>query len=169
MERQVKELKNPLIREIQDWYAAHARGRKAVIDVTGGKNDAVCAALYTAALGNQQIMGVLMPNGSQRDLPDSYQLVDHLEIPSMIINIAGAVSSIHTQLNQSDLSATQQADALLLPGIRAAVLQTVAKATNSIVMDVHALPRGWTRLSARDKTELGLLLGLPRNLVERSN
>ena len=59
----------------------------AVIGISGGKDSSVVAALCAAALGTENVFGVLMPNGEQKDISDSLQLVNHLGIKYTIDNI----------------------------------------------------------------------------------
>lgn len=52
----------------------------AVLGISGGKDSSVVAAICVAALGKEHVHGVLLPCGIQKDISDSYKLVDHLGI-----------------------------------------------------------------------------------------
>ena len=49
---------------------------KAVIGISGGKDSTVCAALLAEALGKERVVGVMMPNGEQKDISDSKRVCE---------------------------------------------------------------------------------------------
>lgn len=63
---------------------------KAIIGVSGGKDSTIAAALCVEALGTDRVIGVLMPQGHQKDIDDSREVCRHLGIHHMEINI-GAI------------------------------------------------------------------------------
>ena len=81
--------------EILDWIQNYFKGNdhgKAVIGISGGKDSTVCAGLLSKALGVDRVIFVLMPNGEQYDISDSFQVLDHLHAPEenrKVINIGG--------------------------------------------------------------------------------
>ena len=176
---------NALIHWIRAWFWKNGRGCNAVIGISGGKDSSVCAALCVAALGRDHVIGVLMPNGSQRDIPDSYQLVSHLGIRSVIVNIEGAVTAIRQQLTESEITPTSQTAINLPPRIRMAALYAVSQSMNGRVINTCNLSEDWVGYSTRygdsagDVSLLGKLtvqevkaigrhLGLPENLIEKT-
>ena len=185
MKFHAEEMTNAQIHWIRAWFWKNGRGCNAVIGISGGKDSSVCAALCTAALGKERVIGVLMPNGTQNDIPDSYQLVGHLGIRSVIINIEGAVNSIREQLEGSGISPTSQAGINLPPRIRMAALYAVSQSMNGRVINTCNLSEDWVGYSTRygdsagDVSLLGKLtvqevkaigrhLGLPENLIEKT-
>ena len=185
MKFHAEEMTNALIHWIRAWFSKNGRGCNAVIGISGGKDSSVCAALCAAALGKERVIGVLMPNGTQNDIPDSYQLVGHLGIRSVIINIEGAVNSIRQQLEGSGISPTSQAGINLPPRIRMAALYAVSQSMNGRVINTCNLSEDWVGYSTRygdsagDVSLLGKLtvqevkaigrhLGLPENLIEKT-
>lgn len=79
----------------RQWFYEHAgyKGKdvpKAVIGISGGKDSSVVAALLAAALTPNSVVGVMMPNGYQKDIHDSMELVEHLGIYNTVINIGSA-------------------------------------------------------------------------------
>ena len=185
MKFHAEEMTNALIHWIRAWFWKNGRGCNAVIGISGGKDSSVCAALCTAALGKERVIGVLMPNGTQNDIPDSYQLVGHLGIRSVIINIEGSVNSIRQQLEGSGISPTSQAGINLPPRIRMAALYAVSQSMNGRVINTCNLSEDWVGYSTRygdsagDVSLLGKLtvqevkaigrhLGLPENLIEKT-
>ena len=69
-------------------------GGKAVLGISGGKDSTIAAALCVRALGAENVVGVMMPNGTQTDIEDSYAVCELLGIPHMVINIAGSVNNL---------------------------------------------------------------------------
>ena len=69
---------------------------KAVIGISGGKDSTVAAALLCRALGPERVVAVLMPNGEQKDIDDSYAVCYALNLPAeniWTINISEAVNA----------------------------------------------------------------------------
>ena len=64
--------KDSVIDWIKNWFenrSGNARG--IVIGISGGKDSTVAAALCAKAIGKDKVLGVLMPNGEQKDIEDS--------------------------------------------------------------------------------------------------
>ena len=185
MEFCAKEMKDSLIRWIREWFEKNGQGCNAVIGISGGKDSSVCAALCVEALGKDRVIGVLMPNGTQADISDSYQLVEHLGIQHVIINIADAVDAVHTQLKESGIEASRQTVINLPPRIRMSVLYAVSQSMNGRVINTCNLSEDWVgystrygdsagdvsllgKLTVQEVKALGRELGLPENLVEKT-
>ena len=71
---------------------------KAVIGISGGKDSTVAAALLVKALGPDRVIGVLMPEGSQKDIKDSYEVCEHLGIKYHEINISTTMDALTEEL-----------------------------------------------------------------------
>ena len=185
MEFCAKEIKKSLIQWTRDWFDKNGKGCNAVIGISGGKDSSVCAALCVEALGKERVIGVLMPNGVQSDIADSRQLVAHLGIQNVTINIADAVSAVHTQLKEADIEVSEQTKINLPPRIRMSVLYAVSQSMNGRVINTCNLSEDWVGYSTRygdsagDVSLLGKLtvqavkalgreLGLPENLVDKA-
>ena len=87
-----KEVKDQIVQKIRGWWEVNGGSGPAVIGISGGKDSSVVAALCVAALGRDKVLGVLMPNGKQKDISDSQKLCKHLKITSVTINIAEITS-----------------------------------------------------------------------------
>lgn len=84
----MNQLKEDIVLWIKEWFDKNGdENTPAVIGISGGKDSSVVAALCVEALGPERVIGVLMPSGSQADIADSIQLVEHLGIRSVEINI----------------------------------------------------------------------------------
>lgn len=62
-------------------------GKSAVIGISGGKDSSVVAALCVKALGKENVIGVLMPDGVQSDISFAQELCEELDIKNTTINI----------------------------------------------------------------------------------
>lgn len=69
-------------------------GGKAVLGISGGKDSTIAAALCVKALGKENVIGVLMPNGVQNDIADSREVCEYLGIYSLEVNIEDAYEGI---------------------------------------------------------------------------
>lgn len=84
---------NKIIRWIQDYFTDGADGRPAIIGMSGGKDSLVVAGLCVAALGPERVIGVMMPNGEQRDIADAMRAIQFLGINSIKVNIAPIIAA----------------------------------------------------------------------------
>ena len=180
-----KEIKKSLIQWTRDWFDKNGKGCNAVIGISGGKDSSVCAALCVEVLGKERVIGVLMPNGVQSDIAHSRQLVEYLGIQNVTINIADAVSAVHTQLKEADIEVSEQTKINLPPRIRMSVLYAVSQSMNGRVINTCNLSEDWVgystrygdsagdvsllgKLTVQEVKALGHELGLPENLVDKT-
>ena len=185
MEFCARKTKEALIVWIRAWFEKNGRDCNAVIGISGGKDSSVCAALCVQALGKDRVIGVLMPNGTQSDIADSRQLVAHLGIENVTINIADAVSAVRTQLKEADIKVSEQTEINLPPRIRMSVLYAVSQSMNGRVINTCNLSEDWAgystrygdsagdvsllgKLTVQEVKSLGRELGLPENLVDKA-
>ena len=185
MEFCARKTKEALIVWIRAWFEKNGRDCNAVIGISGGKDSSVCAALCVEALGKERVIGVLMPNGVQSDIADSRRLVAHLGIQNVTINIADAVSAVHTQLKEADIEVSEQTEINLPPRIRMSVLYAVSQSMNGRVINTCNLSEDWVgystrygdsagdvsllgKLTVQEVKSLGRELGLPENLVDKA-
>lgn len=71
---------------IRDFFA-ETGGKIAVVGISGGKDSSVVAALCARALGPENVIGVTMPNGGQKDWKDQDNLVEYLGIRKLEFDI----------------------------------------------------------------------------------
>lgn len=130
-----EKIKDEIVQWIRDYFAENGPTCSAVIGISGGKDSSITAALCTEALGKERVVGVLMPNGVQTDISDSYLLVEALGIPHVEINIADSYNGLVQQLSANDnLKEITQSDTIakealinLAPRIRMATLYAVGQ------------------------------------------
>lgn len=175
-----------LTEKIIEWirtYFKKTNGRKVVIGISGGKDSTVCAALCVKALGKENVIGVMMPNGVQADIEDSEKIIKHLGIDSLVVNINYAFMNLVNQINEKHISS--QAQINMPPRLRMAVLYGVAQNIGGRVVNTCNRSEdivGYSTLwgdSVNDFSPLGLLtteevisigdeLGLPYDLVHKT-
>jgi NAD+ synthase len=80
---------------IKDYFVDQPKA-KAVIGISGGKDSTIAAALLVRALGSDRVIGVMMPEGEQKDLEDAKNVCKILNIQSKIVNIGNICKECYT-------------------------------------------------------------------------
>lgn len=120
--------KEDLLNWIRVWFAENGPESTAIIGISGGKDSTIVASLCKEALGADRVLGVLMPNGTQNDISDSYEVVNALGIPYREINIGAAYDALSDTIKASaGIIMDHQAATNLPPRIRMATLYAVAQ------------------------------------------
>ena len=73
---------------------------KVVLGVSGGKDSSVAAALCARALGPDNVYGVMLPDGEQKDISDSIRVCEALGIRRRTINIGEMHRSLRALTDQ---------------------------------------------------------------------
>ena len=121
-----KRTKDEIVQWLREYFAENGNDCCAVIGIYGGKDSSVVAALCVEALGAERVIGVLMPNGLQKDIADSRLLVDTLGIASITVDIGGAYSKMVDVVGRAMPSGvSNQAAVNLPPRLRMATLYTI--------------------------------------------
>ncbi len=179
-----KKTKAEVVQWIRDWFEENGKGCNAVIGISGGKDSSIVAALCKEALGAERVIGVLMPNGEQRDISDSQALVTHLGIPYYVCNIKEAVDGVLRSLQASGLEASRQTVINLPPRIRMSTLYALSQSKNGRVANTCNLSEDWVgystrygdaagdfsplgKLTVREVKAIGRELDLPDFLVDK--
>ncbi len=89
-----------VIRWAQD-YLAGTEGKPLVIGISGGKDSTITAAALCEAVGPNRVLGVLMPNGTQKDIDVSRGVCKHLGIQSIEVDIGPMYRGMLTQIKKS--------------------------------------------------------------------
>lgn len=168
---------------IKEWFEQNGKGCNAVLGVSGGKDSSVVAALCARALGNDRVIGVLMPKGEQFDIDYSIELCKFLDIKYFTVNIGEAVESIYKAIGNS-FEITNQTRFNLPPRIRMSVVYAVAQSNNGRVANTCNLSEDWVGYSTRygdsvgdfsplscftvaEVKAIGRELGLPEKFIEK--
>lgn len=188
-------VKNECVQWIRDWFEENGKHCNAVVGISGGKDSSIVAALCAEALGKNRVIGVLMPNGTQHDIKDSIELVRHLGIKSVMVNIENAVKEVMTGITCGIYDLTwqgydeslisEQAEINLPPRIRMATLYAVSQSNNGRVANTCNLSEDWIGYSTRygdsvgdfsplsnltvtEVKAIGYTLGLPKHLIDKT-
>lgn len=174
-------VKNECIEWIREFFEQNGKGCNAVLGISGGKDSSVAAALCVEALGKDRVIGVLMPCGEQADIDASYMLVNHLGIKHFVVNIKDAVEGLK---NAIPFELSNQSVVNLSPRIRMATVYAVAQSNNGRVVNTCNLSEDWvgystrygdaagdfsplSHLTVQEVKAIGIVLGLPKELVEK--
>ena len=189
-----KKVKDDLVTWIRNWFEENGPECNAVIGISGGKDSSVVAALCVEALGKDRVIGVMMPQGEQSDIDKSYQLIRHLDIRSIQVDISDAVNAVLHDImygiydmvyqgpNAIDIS--KQTTINLPPRIRMATLYAISQSLNGRVSNNCNLSEDWVGYSTRwgdsvgdfaplanltvtEVKKIGYELGLPADLIEK--
>lgn len=99
MKVDISKTKDNLIEWIKNYFNENGNDKTiAIVGISGGKDSSICARLLCDALGNDRVVGVLMPNDIQDDIDDSITLVNYLKIKHYIINIKDAFNSLTDEI-----------------------------------------------------------------------
>lgn len=183
----VKSTTAACIQWIRDFFEANGPGCNAVLGISGGKDSSIAAALCVEALGKDRVIGVLMPNGEQHDIQDAYELVRHLGIQSVVINIKDAVDGIMQEIRRNGNIGEPSSQTIinLPPRIRMSTLYAVSQSKNGRVVNTCNLSEDWvgystrygdsvgdfspmSHLTVQEIKAIGHFLGLPAHLIEKT-
>ena len=169
---------------IRKFFEENGKDCNAVVGISGGKDSSVVAALCVEALGKERVIGVMMPCGKQQDINMAYKLVQHLGIKHYEINIQRAVEAITESISFLP-EMTEQAQVNLPARVRMATLYAVSQSRNGRVANTCNLSEDWVgyatrygdgagdfsplcNLTVTEVKEIGKVLGLPEELVEKT-
>ena len=179
-----KKVKDECVSWIKSFFEQNGKGCNAIVGISGGKDSSVAAALCVEALGKDRVIGVLMPQGEQHDIDMAYMLVNHLGIKHYVVNIKAAVDGLLGSMPQ-DLNISVQSKINLPPRIRMSTLYAVSQSCNGRVVNTCNLSEDWvgyatrygdaagdfsplSNLTVTEVKQIGNVLGLPRELVEKT-
>ena len=120
---------------------------KVVIGISGGKDSTIVAKLMVDCLGKENVLGVLMPNGIQKDINDSKEVVKFLDIPNITVNIGRSFNALYEDMSIGLISESKRisedARINIAPRIRMSVLYAVAQ----------SMGNGWRVAGTTNKSE----------------
>lgn len=181
-----------LVNWIKDWFDRNGKDKYAVIGISGGKDSTIVAGICARALGKNKVIGVLMPNGVQKDIGDSIAVCNSLGIKYIVVNInagyKGIADNALTALKDYD-DYTQLSDQTLVnlaPRLRMATLYAVSQTVGGRVVNTSNLSEAITgyftrwgdecgdfkpfiQLTKNEVVAIGLTMPeIPRYLVEKT-
>ena len=146
-QEQLKTLTDRLINWTRE-SMENSGGKKAVIGISGGKDSSVVAAICVKALGNENVIGVLMPDGIQGDISFAEELCKDLNIKSTTVNIENISSAFVSALEgvEKDIveEVSRQTKLNFPPRIRMTVLYAVSQSIDdSRVINTSNISEDW--------------------------
>ena len=168
---------------------------KVVLGISGGKDSTVTAALCARALGPENVYGVMLPDGVQNDLADSYRVCDALGIQRREINIGGIHDALRAVTDQQGETAgegefsipvSRQSSTNVPPRLRMTTLRYIAQALGARLAGTGNLSESTVGYCTKDGdtscdfsvlgsltsievVQVGLTMPeLPRDLVEKT-
>ena len=111
--------------------------QKVVVGISGGKDSTVTAALCARALGKENVYGVMLPDGEQKDLDDSRRVCEKLGIQKRVINIGPMHEALKQATDQKGFQAgdgefpvpySRISDVNVGPRLRMTTLRYIAQA-----------------------------------------
>ncbi len=175
-----------LTKNVMDWMrelAERYNFKRAILGISGGKDSTVVAGLCKEVFGADNTYGILMPNGDQKDISDSWKVIDYLGIKHDVVNIGDAFREIGAAIPgffDSDAARTN------LPArLRMSTVYAYGQTVDAVVMNTCNLSEdtiGYStlygdsagsmaplsHLTTEEVMEIGDDLGLPTELVHKT-
>lgn len=155
------------LNKILEWmsdYRDKNQCRGVVIGLSGGKDSTVVAMLAKRVFGDN-VLAVMLPNGEQKDISDSFEICKQLKLENIIVNISGAYTFLLDEINLSRyIDINDKACINLPPRLRMATLYAIAQSIGYRVIGTGNKSEayiGWTTKygdSAYDFNPIGDLL-----------
>lgn len=177
-------VKNDIVDWIRAWFNENGKGCNAVVGISGGKDSSIVAALCVEALGKDNVIGVLMPNGVQHDIDMAQLLVSHLGIKSVTVNIKSSYDALYKEVEEAIGELSVQTKNNLPPRLRMSALYAVSQSVNGRVANTCNLSEDWvgystrygdnagdfsplSKLTVQEVKAIGRELELPEILIEK--
>lgn len=132
---------------------------RVVVGISGGKDSTVTAALCARALGPENVYGVMLPDGEQRDISDSRKVCEALGIRQRTVNIGAIHNALRAVTDQNgvtaaggefQVAASRAADINVGPRLRMTVLRYIAQALDARLAGTGNLSEATTGYCTKD-------------------
>ena len=178
----VEKTTNDLINWIKKWFDENGPNCNAVIGISGGKDSSIIAELCARALGPDRVLGVLIPNGIQKDINDSIEVCKYIGIRYITVNIAPAVEALKKEIG---FELSSQSETNLPARVRMTTLYAISQSNNGRVVGTCNASENYVgyftrygdgasdvepigNLTVSEVIEIGDFLGLPYHLVHKT-
>jgi len=124
-----------LIRELRE-LAERQSFSRVVVGISGGKDSTVTAAICARALGRENVFGVMLPDGEQKDIADSRLVCESLGIQKRTVNIGAIHAALRGVTDQEapgvpggefPIPLSRESDINVGPRLRMTVLRYIAQ------------------------------------------
>lgn len=143
---------------------------KVVIGISGGKDSTVCAAICARALGKENVYGVMMPDGEQKDIADSIEVCKVLGINKKTVNIGEMHEALLKNLHFGEaenedfpVSFDKESNVNVGPRLRMTTLRYIAQYLGARLVGTGNLSESTVGYCTKDgdtSCDFALLLGL---------
>lgn len=79
-------------------FTEETNAKGYVVNISGGKDSTVVAALLAEAIGADRVFGILQPNGDQKDISDSIEVCKYIGINYHTINIENIYNELRAKI-----------------------------------------------------------------------
>ena len=168
---------------------------RVVLGISGGKDSTVTAALCARALGPENVFGVMMPDGEQKDIADSQRVCEALKINKRVVNIGAMHRALREVTDQNTVTAgkgefsipySRESDINVGPRLRMTAVRYIGQALGARLAGTGNLSEATVgyctkdgdtscdfsvlgRLTSVEVVEVGLTMEeLPRDLVVKT-
>ena len=185
-----------IINNIKDWFNKNNM-KTAVINISGGADSTYVAYALVKALGKENVIGLLQPNGEQKDISDALEVVKNLQIKYHILNSSEAYDTLVTSFKDFTAELTSEdydnlkgeydfenAVINLAPRLRMANAYMIANAVNGAVIGTGNASERYVGYFTKwgdgacdfnpikdicktDLIKMGLELGIPEHLIKK--
>lgn len=181
----VKNATETLIKDIKEWFDKNGPTSTAILGISGGKDSSIAAALCVKALGVDRVIGVMLPDGEQKDISDSIKLCEFLGIKNFTINIHPALEESFNRLKELNIEITEQCRQNMPPRERTKMIRAICQCYNGRMIntcnwsedfigyytiggdsDGDVAPLG--KLTKTEVVQIGHYLGLPKELIDKT-
>ena len=132
---------------------------RVAIGISGGKDSTVCAAICARALGKENVFGVMMPDGEQKDIADSRRVCEALGIRRRTVNIGAMHAALRDATDQNGPAAgegefavpySRESDINVGPRLRMTTLRYIAQALGARVVGTGNLSEATVGYCTKD-------------------
>ena len=124
-----KQTAEKLVKWLRDYFDNNGQPINAVVGCSGGKDSTVVLAALTKAIGPDRIYAILMPNGEQADIDDSYKICEYLGLKPHVCNIQDAYNGVVGSVS-GEFEPTNQMKINLAPVLRMTTLKAISQCVN---------------------------------------
>lgn len=120
-------------------WKSHINANKLVVGISGGIDSSVVAALCAKIFGKESVVGVMLPCDGQKDIDDSYAIVDHLSIKSYTIDIGDAFASLKNGIENNALEVSNDCAINMPARLRMTTLFGIVQCVGGVVINTCQL------------------------------
>lgn len=157
-----KKVKDKLVQWLRDYYDNNGNPLNAVVGCSGGKDSSVVLAALVEAIGAERVYAILMPNGIQSDIKDSYKICELLGLKPHLCNIGDGYKGILNSVSE-EFNISEQTKINLAPVLRMATLKAISQSVNGRFTsngNLSEIYLGWFTLDGDDRGAIKPLANL---------